>query len=165
MKMTERIMQLETYLSSIILGEFPNFNISTVEQGHLGVRYSMTYEYNKETGELEMDIKPILSEHSPDWLGPVLNMCLTQVKFLLDDDPIAFLKHFQTPMQDQFNYKHGDIYLNITLYDRVFMFHLPLGCVMHLLPIDTLKKVRGVRGHMFCREAITEINAREQHSK
>lgn len=164
MKMSEKIQQLEGYLSSIILGEFPGLDLSNVEPGHLGVRYSMIYEYDKDIEELKLDVKPILGDYSPEWLGPVLNMCLTQMGWTMNDDPIGFLKHFQKSMDTFLEQRVGDIYLHIPLHDKMFMYHLPLGCALHLLPLDVLKKLKSSRGHEFCREAIKEMANRERHS-
>ena len=163
--MHEKITQLENYLSSIIMGEFPGLNHSTEEPRHLGVRYRMVYNYDKEKDEMNLDLTPILSEESPEWLGPVMNMCLTQIGFALDDDAIGFLKYFQKPMVTIEEQRMGDIYLHVPLYDRMFMYHLPLGCAIHLLPGDVLKRLKMVHGHKFCREVIKEMATREMHSR
>ncbi len=165
MKMDEKILQMENYLASIILGEFPGLDPGGEEPRHMGVRYRMTFDYDKETEEMKLDLAPVLSEESPEWLGPVLNMCLTQVSFALEDDPVAFLKYFQREIDTGVPQRMGDIYLNIPLYDKMFMYHLPLGCALHLLPKEVLQTLKRVRGHLFCREVIKELSAREQHTR
>lgn len=163
--MSERITQLEGYLSSIILGEFPDLNPSAEEPRHLGVRYRLLYDYDNAKKEMKLGLTPVLSEESPKWLGPVLNMCLTQIGFALDDNAPGFLMYFQQPMVNVEQQKMGDVYLHISLHDRTFMYHLPLGCAIHLLPKETLLALKRMRYHKFCREVIKELAAREMHTR
>ncbi len=160
MKVKERIKSMETYLSGVILGEFPSINPGNITPGHMGVTYSMLYTWDKDKKKLTLGVETQLSEHSPEWLDPVLKMCLVQIRHVLREDGVRFLKYFSQPLETLYPQKMGDIYLNIQLYDHTFMYHLPLGCAMHLLTEEELIRLRRIKNHKFCREAIKELENR-----
>jgi len=159
---------MENYISSAIIMEYPDISLDDLEGKELGIKFISKYEYNKEKSTWTLQIDTVVADDSPEWLQTVLNMCITQISYGIEDYGVELFKFFMaqyTTSQSEIAHKDGDFYLNILLHDKVFMFHMPLHTAMHMCTEEQLLRMKKHPKHYWCREAITELDVRERYRR